>query len=755
VDEPDQIEPDGALFAALLFGDVWPERIFPGVDADGEEEVTPARGALSRGLRALAMGRADGTTLDGVDAEEFAPGERAWYWALRSLEAEGQELYVQGAHFWQAAQEEAEDGWQRADLEEFRANVLLRSQPATEALGERLRAKWQSYAWDLEGIPALRRYALLLLRLGRGEEAAELLAQQRARLGESAREQIHGLLLLEAMLFPFPTDSERASLLQILREGGTELHEGAALWLLLSRAEGEEGRRFLLKFLSELPESAATFLEGRLRARLQLALLLGEDRQAQQLALRLLQDYPNSPLRPSLERLWVSRAIQSGQTDYGELAKILRDMGREGPSSPIGRSLALAFARHFLESGDASLAERLLGEFLDGETQSDGHELRIRALLQLERYESAWEFFQKLPHPTSEFFLACNNAFMGSELRAEWDGCMGEFFRKNAPSWAEDVRLPFLLRLAGNALELGNCESAEAFLGEMGDYWEGICGERFGAEVALLRLRLRLAAGGDGSWERQDLCSRWPHSPEAQDAFFLCADRWEELQQPQRAAREMEEFLSRYGGDGRSPRIPQALHRLGALKLEEEPEAARELFGRLQRAYPHSIQAFWAGMGEGDLLRERGEFAAAAAVFQNLLSQFPDSPSRVFAELALAKCHLALAASRAGEHLPAAIALLERLSAGALDNLNLRLEIDYTLASALQRAGDGVRAQLLRWRCWQFCALIRENWERLNADGQFWLRGIVRDLLDSLDPDADGEAIESIRGALVLDWEGP
>jgi hypothetical protein len=685
-----------------------------------------------------------GELLAGIGEEELTPGDAAWFFAAASLEAERQDLPARAQELWQRALELADGDVLRADLEEFHLHAALILQPPAPALEERLKGRWRSYGWKAEGIPAAKKYALLLHRLGRTEEGLAVLDQQLAHLPQPTREQAAGIHLLQFLLRPAEGDGVPERLAKILEEEEISPQGEMALRLLLSWATTPDRRGALADFL----ERRTAEEELPLRARLQLALQMEKWRQAGDLALRLLALPLGDGDRDALRQLWLSLVLEKNFSDFSDLVA-----GLGGSQHPMRHSLLLALANHFYRYGDVPLAAKFLDEW--GKTASDAVDrdaipLRIRVALALGRWPDAVALFRKLsPDRALPLLAEANEKLMASGLADVWNGWLLEVHSAVLCPLPPLARLRWSYFLVQNALTLRRTGDAAQLLREMqsqGEVWENFFRER-GADLTLLALRVAMATedGPEAERERAALRSRWPDSPEARESYFLRAGDWARAGQLDLAAEEMQNYLERCrpeGDRGDGGRIAEALLLLASLQAGGGSlHAALGTLEELWQGHPHSAYACRARLRQGDLLRSLHQFEAAALVYRSLLQRPSPGVETPFAELALAKCQLALASDAETAALQSALAILEKLSATGGDDPNFFLEVAYTHSLALRRSGDLRRSRQLLWQLWQDHALVPEALSRLDGGGKFWLHAVGRDLLATLDPSLDDRAM--------------
>ncbi|MDR3316875.1 MAG: hypothetical protein LBS68_02255 [Puniceicoccales bacterium] len=710
----------------------------------------------------MVGGEPDGTFLGGVREELLGPGELAWHRMSMGLAADLRNSPGLGRELWKEARGSAVDGEQLKILEEFRSNALAQLQLPSEFLAEKMRSCWKNSKNAAEAVRAFRRYLLVLHRLGQTSRAIALLEEWLPVAERKGTGEVHGLYLLEALLRPEPSEEVDSRLLRIVWEDGEGAQILAALRLLSDRSANDPVRcEVLLRSLLGLPEpTAAAGKEALLRVRLQMAIRLGHWQLARSAAGRLLP-LVRGENREFLQRLWLSLTLEKLTPDFAEIAATLHSFEADAHSNSIRASLLFSLASHFLRRGDGALARRFLdgmGEVPHGEESPDTLLLRIRISLALGDAEEAFALVRlQLPRPEDPSFpwpvlFRCNESFLGS-LGRRWNDWLVECW--NLKAMDSRFHRSFLRLLVENAIFLGDAAAAEEFLGEMETTAAPDRTElpvRPGAAVGLLRLRLahlrRDIAAAESAL--RFLLEECQNSEETGKIFLLHARFLEEMGHRADAVEIIKTFLRERGQFSASVEcIAEARLLLARLLAGGDGGPEDEAFAVLEeliRSCPDSPHAQRARLLEGDFLRLRHEFSAAATLYRTILHRSAGSGEAVFAELGLAKS--LLADPRTPADLQEAVEVLERLHALSLDDPNVRIEIDCTLIFALHLRGNCPKT-LLR-RCWQCYAPGGENFLQLNSSGKFWLHVLGKNFAGALDPVADAVTIRAVESALEI-----
>lgn len=714
---------------------------------------------LLKALASLAENRLDEDCLGRINVENLRPQERAWYYTLASDAAERHDFYGQSREFWELARQNATDGTQLLSIEELRLTLALLLRPANETLEERLRTKLRSYNWRVEGVNSVKRYAIVLHRLGRSRDALDVLRRQISMLPIEAGEAAQELRILEALIGPANDENIGRSLEKMLRDGAALEWEQAALKLLLGRARETGDLQRLEKFLASIDGRSDN--RNFLLTRLQLALLEEAWPRAQTLALKLLALGGTAREQEGLQSLWLRLTLEKTAPDYSKIAAMLETAEATTMDSGTRASILLSLAKHFQSQTNFALAEKFYGQLLalgtdhcrwEGLKHSSLNYLALgdygRALAILESCLAEGEMA-----PDDESFDFLRSFQSAAEDRRQLEE-LNNLLRRAAENFCTDrmdsaFYRNLLLRQAENFHRLADLDRCNSALDRLFLLEETARDRTLLPAALLLRCRLLYEADRDGEADEllAELRKNFPKSSEANESYFLRCRRLHDLRKPGEAIAEMEQNLARCRGRGDGDGEAKSLLELARLQREKNPADYHSALAALEQLqgnqFPPEL-AHFARVQQAEILRGMGDFATAARVYENLIRDSSGSLDRLPVEYNLAKCYLALAHGPTSRWLTRAICHLRKLQRMPTDDSNLAIEMAYSLTIALKKAGQRTEESLLLWEIWSNYALRREGRAQLNSTGQFWLRATGAALLDHLDPKLDRPAIDSI-----------
>jgi tetratricopeptide (TPR) repeat protein len=175
-------------------------------------------------------------------------------------------------------------------------------------------------------------------------------------------------------------------------------------------------------------------------------------------------------------------------------------------------------------------------------------------------------------------------------------------------------------------------------------------------------------------------------------------------------------------------------------------EEAYRLIERLVTTYPKSDLVFYARLKQGDLLRKLNQFGAAQRAYQWLVDNFPEHQDVLLAQLALADCHYAQAASDPSQWESAA-AICERLQDLPTAPADLRVEAGFKYGYAQVRRGNPAQAERAWWLAVNTFLLDSGKAAELGAKGRYWMSRVLLELGDLYEKEAK---LEQARRAYEL-----
>ena len=158
-------------------------------------------------------------------------------------------------------------------------------------------------------------------------------------------------------------------------------------------------------------------------------------------------------------------------------------------------------------------------------------------------------------------------------------------------------------------------------------------------------------------------------------------------------------------------------------------EEANGLIERLVTDYPRDELVFYARLKQGDVRRKLNQFGSAQQVYEFLTINFPQHQDVLRAQLALADCHYAQAASDPS-HWESALAIYERLRDLPDAPVDLRVEAGFMHGYLLSRKGTVDRAQAAWMLVINGFLLDSAKAAELGAKGRYWMSRVLLELGD-------------------------
>jgi hypothetical protein len=693
---------------------------------------------------------------------ELLPAEeRAWFWLLQGMTAEGLRDPARAGEAYDQAVAAAVSEWQRARLRLTRERLRLEQGPGTENQATALREQAERYAGRGIATDYAVQYAVALALLGRGGQAAAYLQTHLDLLPEANAAARDDARLMLGLIAGPGQAAGRTALEQLLAGGADAGKRRMALHLLTEGADNAESRQRLRRTLDELlaPVAAHPLTEELLLARAELALSDQAYGRAEADARDLLARFPASPLRArALTQLataaWELRRFRTAADYAGQAAAATTEAGAaaalrllaaeasyraqdytaaaaayatamdDPPAGTTAAALMFQLVMSEVEGGRLAEAGRLLDRL--------GGDFRLDPLT---RWQAEWNLARALqaagrPEVALER-LAALAAEPGADARPADLRARLAWLRSRL---AQDAgRHAEALELA-RAVETGTA-GVEA----------GLAREVAGlTRLVEAEALFGLGRGTEAVARLKDLRATEPGTDAMVQSFLVEAD----YQARAGNLVEAQGLLIRFADDYRDhPNADYAIFQ-AALNAERRGEEAyyREAYvlleERLIRPHPRGELFFAARLKQGDLLRRLGDFAAAQQIYESLANQFAQHPDVLSAQIALADCHRAQAAQEAS-HFESAITLLERLRDLAGAPADLRAEAGFKLGDMLATR-DAKEALAAWWPVVDALLVDRTQAARLGDPGRYWLGRLLARMAGVLEaagrPDEAGEA---------------
>lgn len=708
-------------------------------------EARTADYRLRAGLLAARLGREPAAQAEvaAVRPETLPAEERAWYYLLQGMLAEGARDAARAAAAYDQASAVATSDWQRARLRLARERLRLEQGGVTEEAAISLREQAERYAGRGLGADFAAQYAVAQNALGRKAEATAYLQAQIIALPDGLAGSRDDLRLVLGLIAGPEKPEGRAALELLLGAGSDAGKQRMALQLLAAATDTAEARQRLRRTLDELLARVPAHLltEDLLISRAELALTMRDYAQSEADARDLLARFPASAQRArALAQLaataWELKRFRTaadfaaqaaGVAEDAEARAALRLLAAEASyraQDYTAAAEAYAVAAEAPPSGVApasaifqSIMARMADGKLDEAAATIDRYLDDARLDATTRWQAEWNLARSLQAAGRRDVALARVA----KLRAESATVSRPAALRARLGWLE-ARL---------AQESGRSEDALVLAQAVPAGLEGV-DPGLAREIAGLARLVEaeaLFSLGRGEAAMQTLRRLREEEPDTEatlQSYLVEAD----YQAAAGGLVEAQGLLTTFVDEHRDhPYAPYALFQ-AALHAERRGEDAfyREaylLLERLVKDYPGSDQVFGARMKQGDLLRRMNQFPQAQQIYDSLVNNYGQKPAVLTTQMALADCHRAQAALDPS-HFDSAITILERLRDLADAPVDIRAEAGFKLGDML--AGRDAAAALAAW--WPVVDTLLLDGAKarlLGAEGRYWLgRLLVR-----------------------------
>lgn len=724
---------------------------------------------LRAGLAAAQQRRFDGvrTALGQVKVEELAAGDRGWFYFLHGVAADAAGDLGKARENFEQAENAAGSEAAKARFALAREQARLRASAVNDNVLEDMRRNVERYQGRKIGYDYAKTYAAMLAATGRKNDAINVLQRQLMTTPAEEKGATDDFRLLLGLIAGGGEGAGRAALASLLANGSDPMKQRVALQALARDATTPAARVQLRADLDRLLAAtpASRIVEDLLAFRAQLALTGKDYAQAEEDARTLLQRFPGSPLK--VRALGVLTSAAWEQRRYRTAADLAGKAAAELPGGALRaqfnvlvaeawfrakdfRTAADAYAAALRETPDGAAAgdlmfQRLLAEIEGGRVAAAEKLLdelaRQPAFTPEDRWQAEWNLARalQLGGKTATAYERVNRLLAAGAPA----GALPEELRARM-AWLQarlslEAGAPARTLQLVDALAAGSVNLAPALKMEIGSTAALLKAE---ALFALQREPAALA-------QLQQVRSDFPKSDAAVYSYIVEADHYAKIDQTAEAQRLLTKLADDFPDN--KTYAPLALYQ-AALQAERRGQdanyiEANKLIEQLVTRYPRSELVFYARLKQGDLLRKLNQFPQAQQVYETLVNNFSQHADALIAQLALAECHNAQAASDPG-HAEAAATLFEHLRDRSDAPLDLRVEAGFNLGYTLMRRGQVARAQQVWWQdVVQAFLLDAGTAPQLGAKGRYWMARTLLELGGSFEQQAK---LEEARNAWSL-----
>ncbi len=777
--------------------------------SEGDPGDPPHR--LRRAIAEYLLGNIDRSRgwLRGAEPENLPGYDVPWYHLLRALLADRAGDSVGFAEAFQVARDSTDSPFLRDTFDGVRARLdILRGEVDEETVIALKRQLEGAVAVPLR-IQLAREYAVMLMGLGRGEEAVAFLEAFIEETDAAESVLADEILLPLAVFRGLSTPDGRSTLWDILRYGSDPDSLRVALGLLLAGLDGKT---------AAAADDVADIIEARpdhpirdrlLFAQVELLSRSSEYKTALERLDGLLEEYPGTVIGRSAR---LSRAFLAWKQDPPQFRTAATRLLEIAPEfSPGERSRFYHLAGDlFFENGDFNSAASAYLQAWNEEPAVEVAFQYVNALLRDERIEEALQWNRELHAADQELSSGFRRridwnvarALVGQDRPVEALDLVDAVLEEESVPLAVEGNFRWLRAYLLSLLDR-NAEALEVIHALVADLTPGEAPGGVGPPEAGGDANgpgsAPAAEGADGpgtetaqtppeepatgaSSSQPDIDPAARKSILAQTLLLEGEIRFKSGREEEgirvmnrlreefgdrRAAVLSYLFEARYfagrdlSGEAQlrlvnladrfpeSDYAPMALFEAAVIaESRGTPESISEAIRFLEaivERFPDHALAFHARIKEGEILRSMGDFKSARLVFENTGNLFSSHPLRYLAELGAAETVLANPDAPA-EELFEAVALLEKVPSIPGVPDALVVESRLKSAEALRRAGEKEAARRLLWESVDPFLAERDPGD---ASLGFWLSKSLLEL--SVWNDADGRSAEASRLLELID----
>ncbi len=707
-----------------------------------------------------------------VKAEELPAAERGWARFLEGMIAEqGGDLGKAQAAYEQAIAAAVSEV-QRARFSLEREKVKLLFGQPTEQQAAVLARNVERYQGQRIGYSFVRQYATVLDGLGRKTEAVALLQRQLQLLPGEERQELDDLRLLLGLLGGAGSGVGRNALFGLLDGAVRREPQRMALQLLARASDSGAARTEFRAKLDQLIAAPTPHpIQEDLRVyRAEVELAEKNYGRAEEDAKTLLERFPGSQLKA--QALGVLTGVAWELRRFRTAADYAAQLRTELPAGDARAQLGVLVAEAYFRAGDFKnaadayasaqreppagvaagtlLFQRVLAEINAGRLDVAGTLLDQAAAPGIDavsRWQAEWNLARALQvaDQTGQALARVTRlvgeagaAALPADLSVRMAWLQARLaFESGSPADAIRLADALLARLAGPAATLPAALRTDVASTSV----------LLKAQALLASGKTRPAAVAEGLELLAELRRVYPRSDAAVYSFVAEADYYAARYEIGEAQRLFTKLADDYRDNAYAP---FALYE-AALNAERRGqdnyyEDANRLIERLVTEYPQSELVFYARLKQGDLLRKLNLFGPAQRVYELLVNNFAQHQDVLLAQLALADCHLAQAATDA-THWESAITIYERLQDLPTAPVDLRVEAGFKHGYALSRRANPARAQATWMLAVNTFLLNHDVAAGLGAKGRYWMARVLLGLGDLYERDA---RLEQARTAYEL-----
>ena len=679
-----------------------------------KEAANSPRNKIRKALIAIGLNRHDlaDEFLEGIDPSEVGADDIVWYHLAKGYALFESSKLQDALKEFEAAKKSAKSQYALADAQ-IAINICKLSDDFKGAkldeIEKDLSDKVRFYMGTPAGFQFAKQYAAVLFKLGKNDEAIEVINQQ---LGIQLAQDIDKDELRVIAAAMTKNRQKQSEMLQEILNTTSSAGVAEYALSLLAKSPDTQPQNFE-EFLENIAKNGSPRICDRILLEIaKLRLKKGSAERAAETASKLLEDFPASRYRPDALRIlaWAAFSQKGGKApEYRLAATYLIALADMEKNADRKNDLMLLAADCYYLNKDFSTAAEIYTKLFETMRSERGVLLNrtVEVLLILDDIEAAKKIID------SSYKL---DGISENDLwNAEWklisklreDGETKKALERIERAISDDSGVPGTVRLGmlwlRARLNDGETDSRKTIsicdkvLKELPKikFEDPTSAERIASNTMLMKARCYESLGeNDIAYEiYKTLRSEYPESQAAQISYLYQA-RSEAAEMRYASAQKICQTLADLypRGKYRYEAMSDAAHYSRMIGVDASYKAALSILDKLCSEYPEDPRNFYARMSQAEILRLINAFAEARSLYNEIINKFPDHPQIYIAWLGLGDSILAQP-KRAAD----AAVIFERLFYLPEMPLDAKSEAAFKWSFALERAGREREANEIRW----------------------------------------------------------
>ncbi|MDR1414006.1 MAG: tetratricopeptide repeat protein [Puniceicoccales bacterium] len=683
-----------------------------------------------------------------ANVKNFSDLEFAWYYALKSVLCAISMNFEEMASNLKEAERLSLSSDQAAQIQAFSIQFMLQI-PVKSAefsnLLAALNALQQKYERQSSGHPFIKAYALLLTRIGGGQQAEELLDRYMEAIETSDEQNLQSFRLYKAVACGLHSPHGHDIILTLLLSPVEDEMKKQALKLLVSSAANSNQRIEALKMLSvalkNLQNPSGGMVRQILFAKMRLAVDAEKIDAAQQIAEEIILLFPQEPLMPNIYEALAYLACQQTPRDYRMAAHYLGKLRELASNEREKIALAIQIGNAFYLCDAYDIASQVYEEILKSNLEDIAYDRILYQLIQtavksnnLPDMEQHLLNFRQTHDSLTEYRWHAELLYVNALIRCgnstqatNYLSLLLDAYAPNIPSF---YLVKFYLLQAHSMLSKQNYQRAHILALRICEIFPSRSHSAEIAEIASKALfikgtcELKLKNESDGIQTFKQLRKMYPEQEIAILSYFEEAEYQHQRGNTAIACKILLECAK-----SECKYSPFAYYKCAeyykSLGMQNYDDAIACLSALSSKYENHEI-VYAARLEIADILRMSGKFSDAELAYEELLKNFPLDKRYYFTEFCLAKSIFSQK-SKGDVFGDRAQMILERLYSTVTSGSALHVEIAAMYCFVL---GENSRPEEMKKIAWEtLLTSVAEEGELTRKD-IYWLLQIANILRD-------------------------